>query len=68
MGGQEGSRGYLYQSIVSLLNACTEQSWETISVEYTTSDDKAISTLSYYYFYWDMLCLISPYECKKAKL
>ena len=40
MGGQEGSRGYLYQSIVSILNACTEQTWESISVEYTTSNDK----------------------------
>lgn len=40
MGGQQGSRGYLYQGIVSIFNACAESSWDTISVEYTTPNDK----------------------------
>lgn len=40
MGGQQGSRGYLYQGIVSIFNACTETSWDQISVEYTTPHDK----------------------------
>lgn len=40
MGGQQCSRGYLYQGIVSIFNACTETSWDQISVEYTTPHDK----------------------------
>lgn len=40
MGGQQGSRGYLYQGIVSIFNACAESDWDTISVEYTTPNDK----------------------------
>ena len=40
MGGQQGSRGYLYQGIGSIFNACTETSWVKISVEYTTPHDK----------------------------
>lgn len=40
MGGQQGSRGYLYQGIVSIFSACTENDWNHISVEYTTDNDK----------------------------
>ena len=40
MGGQQCSRGYLYQGIVSIFNACTETSWDQISVEYATPHDK----------------------------
>lgn len=40
MGGQQGSRGYLYQGIVSIFNACAEPDWNKISVEYTTPNDK----------------------------
>ena len=40
MGGQQGSRGYLYQGIVSIFNACAESGWDTISVEYSTPNDK----------------------------
>lgn len=40
MGGQQGSRGYLYQGIVSIFNACAETGWDKISVEYTTPNDK----------------------------
>ena len=40
MGGQQGSRGYLYQGIVSIFSACTENNWNKISVEYTTANDK----------------------------
>lgn len=40
MGGQEGNRGYIYQGIISIFNACTEKDWGKISVEYTTANDK----------------------------
>lgn len=40
MGGQQGSRGYLYQGIVSILSSCNENNWNQISVEYTTTNDK----------------------------
>lgn len=40
MGGQQGSRGYLYQGIVSIFSACIENNWNKISVEYTTANDK----------------------------
>lgn len=40
MGGQQGSRSYLYQAIVSIFNACAEFNWDTISVEYTAPNDK----------------------------
>ena len=40
MGGQDGNRGYYFQAVVSILDACTNEEWEKISVEYTTSDDK----------------------------
>jgi hypothetical protein len=40
MGGQEGNRGYIYQGITSIFNACSEEDWGKISVEYTTSNDK----------------------------
>lgn len=40
MGGQQGSRGYLYHGIVSIFNACAETGWDKISVEYTTPNDK----------------------------
>lgn len=40
MGGQDGSRGYLYQSIISVLSACTTNGWSHISVEPKTENDK----------------------------
>lgn len=40
MGGQQGSRGYLYQGIVCIFSACAENTWDNISVEYKTKDDK----------------------------
>jgi len=40
MGGQEGSRGYLYQSVISIIDACDKLEWEYISVEETTPEDK----------------------------
>ena len=40
MSGQHGSRGYLYQGIASIFNACAENNWNKISVEYKTSKDK----------------------------
>lgn len=40
MGGQEGSRGYLYQSVISIIDACDNLEWEYISVEETTPEDK----------------------------
>lgn len=40
MGGQDGSRGYLYQSIISVLSACMTNDWNYISVEYKTESDK----------------------------
>lgn len=40
MGGQQGSRGYLYQGIVSIFSAFTENNWNQISVEYITDNDK----------------------------
>lgn len=40
MGGQEGSRGYIYQGIISIFNACTENDWREIAVEYSTPNDK----------------------------
>lgn len=40
MGGQEGSRGYLYQSVISIIDACDKLDWEYISVEETTPEDK----------------------------
>lgn len=40
MGGQQGSRGYLYQGIVSIFSACAETGWDQISVEYSTPNDK----------------------------
>ncbi len=40
MGGQEGSRGYLYQGLVAILTSCIDDRWEKISVEYPTGNDK----------------------------
>lgn len=40
MGGQQGSRGYLYQGIVSIFSSFAEEDWNKISVEYTTANDK----------------------------
>ena len=40
MSGQDGNRGYYYQAVVSILNACTSEGWEKICVEYSTNDDK----------------------------
>ncbi|MBE6720641.1 MAG: hypothetical protein E7571_08345 [Ruminococcaceae bacterium] len=40
MGGQEGSRGYLYQAIIAIISACNEDDWSSISVECETENDK----------------------------
>jgi hypothetical protein len=40
MGGPEGSRGYLFQGAISILNACTENDWQEISVEYTSPNEQ----------------------------
>lgn len=40
MGGQEGSRGYLYQAIIAIISACSEDDWSSISVECETENDK----------------------------
>ena len=41
MGGKEASRGFLYQGIISVLRALTdEHDWDKIYVEFPTSNDK----------------------------
>ena len=40
MGGTEGARGYLYQGIASIIRALSNPDWDTIYVEYPSSNDK----------------------------
>lgn len=40
MGGQAGSRGYIYQGIVAILESIINDDWEKIYVEYTSQNDK----------------------------
>lgn len=40
MGGKEGSRGYLYQAFVSVLEALRDDDWDRIYIELDTKDDK----------------------------
>ena len=40
MGGKEGSRGYLFQAMVSCLEALCEDGWDKIYIEYDTENDK----------------------------
>ena len=46
MGGQEGSRGYLYQGIATVLEALTSNNWDRIYIEFPTSNDKVDIALS----------------------
>lgn len=46
MGGREGSRGYVYQGLVSAINALTEHGWDQIQVEFPTEGDKVDIALS----------------------
>ena len=40
MGGKEGSRGYVYQGIVAVLESLSLSFWDKIYVEFPTDDDK----------------------------
>lgn len=40
LGGQEGSRGYIYQGISAIFSSFVENDWSNISVEYKTKNDK----------------------------
>lgn len=40
MGGKEGSRGYVYQGIVAVLESFSLSFWDKIYVEFPTDDDK----------------------------
>jgi len=40
MGGREGSRGYLYQAIASVLNSLNENNWEYVQLEPDSQNDK----------------------------
>ena len=40
MGGQEGSRGFLYQGIASVIEALNDKRWDKIYVEFNSKDDK----------------------------
>lgn len=40
MGGKEGSRGYLYQSFASVLEAMCQKNWDKIYIEFDSDDDK----------------------------
>ncbi|MCM3411242.1 hypothetical protein [Metabacillus litoralis] len=40
MGGKEGSRGYLYQSIVTVIGSLLDDSWKYVQVEPETAKDK----------------------------
>ena len=46
MGGQEGSRGYLYQGIAAVLEALTSDNWDKIYIEFPTGNDKVDIALS----------------------
>ncbi|MFF3926273.1 hypothetical protein [Paenibacillus lactis] len=40
MGGKEGARGYLYQSVVSVLNSLVAEDWLFVQIEPDTANDK----------------------------
>ncbi|NMA58200.1 hypothetical protein [Clostridium cochlearium] len=40
MGGQAGSRGYIYQGIVAILESLVNDEWDKIYVEYISKDEK----------------------------
>lgn len=40
MGGKEGSRGYLYQAIASVLNSLNEDDWNSVQIEPDSINDK----------------------------
>jgi len=40
MGGQAGSRGYIYQGIVAILESLVNNEWDKIYVEYISKDEK----------------------------
>ena len=42
MGGQEASRGYLYQAYVSVLEALCEEGWDKIYIEFSSKDNKTV--------------------------
>ena len=47
MGGKEGSRGYLYQGIVAVLEALEQDDWDQIYIEFPTEGDKVDIALKY---------------------
>ena len=47
MGGKEGSRGYVYQGIVAVLESFSLSFWDKIYVEFPTDDDKVDIALSF---------------------
>jgi hypothetical protein len=40
MGGQEGSRGYLFQAIIATLDSLNKREWDTVTIEPNTEKDK----------------------------
>lgn len=46
MGGQEGSRGYLYQGIAAVFEALTSDNWDKIYIEFPTGNGKVDIALS----------------------
>lgn len=46
MGGKEGSRGYLYQGIATVLEALSTKNWDSIYIEFPTEKDKIDIALS----------------------
>lgn len=47
MGGKEGSRGYLYQGIVAVLESLQKCDWDQIYIEFPTEGDKVDIALKY---------------------
>lgn len=47
MGGKEGSRGYLYQGIVAVLESLQRCDWDQIYIEFPTEGDKVDIALKY---------------------
>ncbi|WHX48552.1 hypothetical protein QNH46_21185 [Paenibacillus woosongensis] len=47
MGGKEGARGYLYQSVVSVLNSLVARDWLFVQIEPDTTNDKV--DISWFY-------------------
>lgn len=40
MGGQDGSRGYLFQAIIAVLNSLDDKNWTRVQIEPNTDDEK----------------------------